>query len=74
MMHILLLLAVILLEGCANVQWIQEGKSRMETRQDLAHCAEGLWKERKITVDTSSEERAELIAPCMEEKGYRKRS
>jgi hypothetical protein len=72
MTSVMLILTAALLGGCAKSVWVQDGKSRWETRQDAANCAEGLWKERKITIDTSDEERRTLLTPCMEEKGYRR--
>jgi len=73
MMPVFWVLVMSLLIGCAQTSWVQEGKSRWETRQDAANCAEALWKERKITIDTPDEEKRTLLAPCMEEKGYQRR-
>jgi hypothetical protein len=73
MMPVFWVLALSLLFGCTKTPWVQEGKSRWETRHDIAHCAEALWKERKMTIDTPDEERRTLLAPCMEAKGYQRR-
>ena len=67
-----IIIVAIVCAGCVSPPFTHEGKSRMAIRQDMANCAEPLWKEHKLTMDTTTEDRRALLAPCMEQKGYSK--
>jgi outer membrane murein-binding lipoprotein Lpp len=63
--RIIVIIGLCLLAGCAS-QWNQEGKSRMETRQDSGACANQILTERKELNDDN-------MKVCMEAKGYQRR-
>ncbi|HZC81425.1 MAG TPA: hypothetical protein VE222_06845, partial [Nitrospiraceae bacterium] len=64
MRWILVFCIVMVITGCSS-RWTQEGKSYIETKQDLAGCEDTIIKEHKDLNE-------ETIKACMGERGYRR--
>ena len=65
-MRLTVVLACFVLIGCATREWVQEGKSRIATREDLFVC------DSEATRPNGSID-YEAMAACMEKKGYQRR-
>lgn len=65
-MRITVVLACLVLIGCAAREWVQEGKSRVAIREDLFVC-ENEASQPDGGIDYPA------VAACMEKKGYQRR-
>jgi hypothetical protein len=65
-----LLLLLLLLSACAEVNYQQEGKTAKETEQDVFACENTILKEHQGLQDLTAKDKQVLMDNCMKEKGY----
>ena len=70
MRFMIALIAIVLLGGCAETRYAQEGKTVRDAEQDVFACEDKVLAENQGLRNLNEREKQDLMDECMKSKGY----